>query len=58
MFWMDGIVIWEYGCCECMSDGCPLEMAGEDDAEAILGPTEDLDADFCRVSVGGCWSTG
>ena len=33
-------------------------MAGDDEAEAILGPTEDRDADFCLESAGGCWSTG
>ena len=35
-----------------------LGIAGEEEADAILGPTEDLDADFCLASVGGCWSTG
>ena len=52
------IVSWGYGCCPCMSDGIPDCMAGDDEAEAILGPTDDRDADFCRVSIGGCWSTG
>lgn len=41
-----------------MSDGMPVCMAGDDEAEAIFGPTEDRDADFCLVSCGGGWSTG
>jgi len=50
---MDGIVRG-YGGCPCMSDGIPVCKAGDEDAEAIFGPTEDRDADFCRVSGGGC----
>ena len=41
-----------------MSEGSPVCSAGDEEAEAILGPTEERDADFCRVSCGGCWSTG
>jgi hypothetical protein len=37
-----------------MSDGIPVCMAGDEEAEAIFGPTEDLEADFCLVSIGGC----
>lgn len=37
-----------------MSAGCPLEFAGEDDAEAIFGAVDDLDDAFDRVSTGGC----
>lgn len=33
-----------------MPEGSPVCKAGEDEADAILGPTEDRDADFCRVS--------
>lgn len=37
-----------------MSDGCPLEFAGEDDADAIFGAVVDLDDALDRVSTGGC----
>jgi hypothetical protein len=40
-----------------MSLGWPLGMAGEEEADAILGPTEEREADFL-ASAGGCWSTG
>ena len=54
MFWMEGIVSWGYELCPCMSEGSPVWRAGEEEAEAILGPTEDLEVDFCLVSCGGC----
>ena len=58
MFWMGGIANGGYGWCCCISDGWPLGIAGEDEADAILGPVEALDGTLARGSGGGCWSTG
>lgn len=43
-----------YGCCPCMSDDIPDGIAGDDDAEATLGSTDDRDADSFLVSMGRC----
>lgn len=47
---MDGIVSWGYECWTWISEGMPDGIAGDEEAEAILGPTEDRELDFCRVS--------
>lgn len=54
MFWIDGIVNCGYPCCPWMSDGKPVCIAGDDEADAIFGPIDDREDDFCLVSCGGC----
>lgn len=52
--WMGGM--WPWCCAGWISTGCPLVMAGDEDAEAevSLCPAEALDMDGCRES-GGPW---
>lgn len=38
--------------------GCPAAMAGEEDVEGILDPTDERVPCFWPGSAGGCWSTG
>lgn len=48
--------MWPWCCVGWISTGCPLAMAGDEDAEAeaSLCPAEALDMDACRES-GGPW---
>jgi len=55
---IDGIARGGYCWCGGMSEGCPLAMAGDEEADAILGPVDARDDVLDRASVGGCWSTG
>lgn len=54
IFWIGGYGWWG----GISAVGWPLEIAGDEDADAIFGPVDALEEAFDRTSVGGCWSTG
>jgi hypothetical protein len=47
---IEGTAICGYPCCPWISEGIPFCMAGDDEADANLGPTDEREADLCFVS--------